>query len=332
MIKFRAAAKSSLSSILLYVLIFEILSFSQISADKLVGLNGDSQNSRYVEIRRSPGNRRPIDVPSIDSMPKAHGLSQYGSDNGGNSDNEQIRRSPTSPPQQQQQQSTNGNGFSSPFASMIPGMPSFGNNNNNMNNLFQFPMHHHPLFTQSNNNPMQNPSIQLPQHPIMHLSQLPSAQQQHSPAQSQTATLSPIPLQTPIPTLSATLHPAFTLLPTLPTISFPTFPPFTMPPAFDQMASGYTKKKRRHKSRRKAPKKVYSTESNDDGTAEEQQSHERMPIKKRPSKKTLEKVESRLPKYANNDLNNGSENVENLLQKQEKWMVPYYGGSKKQKS
>uniref|UniRef100_A0AC34FCK1 Uncharacterized protein n=1 Tax=Panagrolaimus sp. ES5 TaxID=591445 RepID=A0AC34FCK1_9BILA len=156
----------------------------------------------------------------------------------------------------------------------------------------------------------------------MSLSQLPPSPHSSAHSAQPTATLSPVPLQTAIPTLSATLHPAFTLLPTLPTISFPTFPPFTMPPAFDQMASGYTKKKRRHKSRRKAPKKVYSTESNDENIEESEKL-----IKKRPTKKYLEKVESRLPKYANEELNNG-ENVEN---KREEWMVPYYGNNKQRK-
>ena len=61
-------------------------------------------------------------------------------------------------------------------------------------------------------------------------------------------------LPTEIQTLSATLAPVVTL-PTLPTlIPIPTFPPFTLPPSFDQMAAGYTKKKRRRKLRRKAPK------------------------------------------------------------------------------
>uniref|UniRef100_A0AC34QJ60 Uncharacterized protein n=2 Tax=Panagrolaimus sp. JU765 TaxID=591449 RepID=A0AC34QJ60_9BILA len=122
-----------------------------------------------------------------------------------------------------------------------------------------------------------------------------------------------------IQTLSPTLAPT---MPTISPISFPTFPTlfpmatfpaFTLPPSFDKMAAGYIKKdkKKRKKHRRKPTKKIHNSEENNFDLDEK-------------SEKTLPKVESRLPKFA--DEQNPSKTAE------KDWMVPYYADDKKNQS
>ena len=220
----------------------------------LFQLNGDSQNSRYVEIRRSPGRSRKVDdAPSLDSLPKAHGISSGVPQP--NTANE-VRRAPQGP---------QGVGFSSPFAPLIPGMPS-------VSNLFS------PF-------PMMLPQPQMFHQPVPQPSQMQHIGYQQSavptiinglPSVSGFASPTPAPRQelpTEIQTLSATLSPMVTL-PTLPTlIPMPTFPPFTLPPSFDKMAAGYTKKKRRRKLRRKAPKVSSEKVKNEESGLDESDFH-----------------------------------------------------------
>ncbi|KAE9549829.1 hypothetical protein FO519_006963 [Halicephalobus sp. NKZ332] len=213
------------------------------NTDRLVGLNGDSQNSRYVEIRRSPSRTQKVDdAPSFSNLPKAHGIS---SDVPESNTATEIRHAPQSP---------QGAGFSSPFASLIPGMPS-------VSSLFSpFPMMLPPMLHQPIPQPSQVQHI-LYQPNVINGLPLVSGLHAQTPAPKHE-------LRTDIQTLSATQAPVITL-PTLPTlIPMPTFPPFTLPPSFDKMAAGYTKKKRRRKLRRKAPKMTSESPQKEDSFRE----------------------------------------------------------------
>uniref|UniRef100_A0A7E4VXQ3 Pollen-specific leucine-rich repeat extensin-like protein 3 n=1 Tax=Panagrellus redivivus TaxID=6233 RepID=A0A7E4VXQ3_PANRE len=287
--------------LLVGVVVFAGIPYCQSASEKLVGLgdNSASQNSRYVEIRRSPKPRVASFVSESD-LPQAHGIRK----------SSDVRRAPPTnkqPPQQQPQQQQQPAYGQYPSGYGLPPPPS-----PLMHPLMPFyhlhPQHMHPFAPSPYSQLFQQYSSQLP------------------PSNSPSATPpTPIAIASTPATLSATLNPLFTL-PTLPTMAMPTFPPFTLPPSFDQMAAGYTKKKKKsRKSRRKAPKPTPSERESSEARGRPD-SPEIVEVKRksRPSPK----IETSLPKYTTPEKQALSPSKDSKVA-DPAWMVPYYNDGKK---